>query len=136
MLARTCADDENVIILASWRQATVNPSATDRSMSDKSKHDKKSDAAVLEREKVKKPDMYKVLLHNDHYTTMEFVVEVLTTIFKKDRAEAVHLMLFVHQKGRAVAGIYTRDVAETKVEKTLTYAREQGHPLLVTMEKD
>lgn len=105
-------------------------------MSDKKNPAKESSTAVLEREKIARPPMYKVLLHNDHYTTMEFVVEVLTRFFNKDRAEAVHLMLFVHTKGKAVAGTYSRDVAETKVARCTDYAREHGHPLKVTMEPE
>jgi len=82
------------------------------------------------------PRRYKVIFHNDDYTTMEFVVEVLKRFFHKTDAEAVHLMLTVHQKGAAVVGVYTRDVAETKSQEVMTYARDNGMPLLLTTEPE
>jgi ATP-dependent Clp protease adaptor protein ClpS len=95
------------------------------------------DQVVIERApKIQKPKMWKVVLHNDDYTTMEFVIEVLVAYFGKSRDEAMHLMLYVHTRGRAVAGVYTREVAETKVELATEYARKNGHPLLVTMEPE
>ena len=87
-------------------------------------------------EETKEPDKYKVLFHNDDYTTMEFVVRVLERIFHKDKSEATKIMLKVHHKGHGVAGIYSKQVAETKVEQTLQWAREEGHPLMVTMEPE
>ncbi|MCC6750065.1 MAG: ATP-dependent Clp protease adapter ClpS [Deltaproteobacteria bacterium] len=89
---------------------------------------------LKERPKTKKPSLYKVLLHNDDYTTMEFVVYVLTEIFNKDQTEATQIMLHVHHKGVGVCGVYTYDVAESKVQKTIDLAREHGHPLMCTME--
>jgi ATP-dependent Clp protease adaptor protein ClpS len=82
------------------------------------------------------PKRYKVIYHNDDYTTMEFVVETLLRFFHKTQAEATHIMLTVHTKGNAVAGVYTRDVAETKVENVMNHARENGMPLLVTSEPE
>ena len=82
------------------------------------------------------PRRYKVLFHNDDYTTMEFVVECLTRFFHKTPTEATHIMLTVHTKGHAVAGVYTRDVAEPKVANVLKHARESGMPLLVTAEPE
>ncbi len=82
------------------------------------------------------PKRYKVLYHNDDYTTMEFVIETLLRFFHKTQAEATHIMLTVHTKGNAVAGVYTRDVAETKVENVMNHARESGMPLLVTSEPE
>jgi ATP-dependent Clp protease adaptor protein ClpS len=87
------------------------------------------------REKVEEPPLFKVLLHNDDYTTMEFVVWVLESIFNMPEEQAVQVMLNVHLRGTGVAGIYTYEVAETKVEKTTTLAREHEYPLLVTMEE-
>ena len=95
----------------------------------------REEAAVAEsREKVEEPPLFKVLLHNDDYTTMEFVVWVLESVFKMPEEQAVQVMLNVHLRGSGVAGIYTYEVAETKVEKTTALAREQEYPLLVTME--
>jgi ATP-dependent Clp protease adaptor protein ClpS len=87
------------------------------------------------REKVAEPPLFKVLLHNDDYTTMEFVVWVLESVFNMPEEQAVQVMLNVHLRGVGVAGIYTFEVAETKVEKTTTMAREHEYPLLVTMEE-
>ena len=92
--------------------------------------------AVKERVRTKKPPMYKVLLHNDDYTTQEFVVHILMKFFKKSNAESTFVMLMVHTKGIGLAGVYTRDVAETKVQQVLKYSRESGHPLMVTAEKE
>jgi ATP-dependent Clp protease adaptor protein ClpS len=94
------------------------------------------EAAVAEsREKVEEPPLYKVLLHNDDFTTMEFVVSVLESIFNMSEEQAIQVMLNVHLRGVGVAGIYTYEVAETKVEKTTALAREHEFPLLVTMEE-
>ncbi|MED5371642.1 MAG: ATP-dependent Clp protease adaptor ClpS [Myxococcota bacterium] len=90
---------------------------------------------VLERTKVKKPKMYKVLLHNDHYTTMEFVVWILESVFRRNEAEATEIMLHIHQNGVGVAGIYSKEVAETKAEKTLTLAQKNNFPLQCTYEE-
>lgn len=94
------------------------------------------EAAVAEsREKVEEPPLFKVLLHNDDFTTMEFVVWVLESIFNMAEEQAVQVMLNVHLRGIGVAGIYTYEIAETKVEKTTALAREHEYPLLVTMEQ-
>lgn len=89
-----------------------------------------------ERTRTKKPPMYKVLLHNDDYTTKEFVIEVLVRFFEKSESEATYVMLSVHHKGMGVAGLYPKDIAESKVDKTMTYAREHGMPLKVTAEQE
>ncbi len=78
---------------------------------------------------VELPKLYKVVLHNDHYTTMEFVVYILRTIFNKSYDDAVHIMLKVHREGIGVAGIYIRSVAEAKAESVHKIARENGFPL-------
>jgi len=86
--------------------------------------------------KTKKPSMYKVLMLNDDYTPMEFVVDVLQHIFQKNREEATQIMLHVHQKGVGVCGVYTYEIAETKVTQTVDYARKNQHPLQCTLEKE
>ena len=87
-------------------------------------------------EKLERPRMWRVLLHNDDYTTQEFVVFVLETVFRKGRAEAFTIMMSVHRSGLGVAGVYTHDVAETKLKTTQQMAEEQEFPLLVTMEPE
>jgi ATP-dependent Clp protease adaptor protein ClpS len=77
---------------------------------------------------------YQVVLHNDDYTTMEFVVAILMKHFHKPPAEALHIMLQVHHKGAGIAGVYTRDVAETKAAEVIDEARQEGMPLLLTVE--
>jgi len=86
--------------------------------------------------RVEKPRMYKVLFHNDDYTTMEFVVEVLTVVFRRTRVEATRIMLSIHRSGRGVAGVYTREIAETKAQLAMDRARDRGYPLLVTTEPE
>ena len=85
-------------------------------------------------EELEEPPMYKVLLHNDDYTTMEFVVEVLQKVFYKAPAEATRIMLLVHKSGVGVCGVYTAEVAETKVEVVHHLARKNGFPLQCSME--
>jgi len=87
------------------------------------------------RPKTKKPSNYKVLMLNDDYTPMEFVVLVLQHIFQKNREEATKIMLHVHQKGVGICGVYTYEVAETKVTQVIDFARENQHPLQCTLEK-
>lgn len=91
---------------------------------------------VAERTRTKRPRRFKVLLHNDDYTTMDFVVYVLVKHFQKTPTEATHIMLQVHHKGTGVAGVYARDVAETKVAAATTDARENGMPLVLTAEPE
>jgi ATP-dependent Clp protease adaptor protein ClpS len=91
---------------------------------------------VKAKPKTKKPSMYKVLMLNDDYTPMEFVVLVLERFFSKSREEATQIMLHVHQKGVGICGVYTYEVAETKVTQTVDYARKNQHPLQCTLEKE
>jgi len=88
------------------------------------------------RPKFKRPPLYKVLLHNDDYTTREFVVYVLQAIFDHDEQTAVSIMLHVHHRGVGVAGVYTREIAETKIRTVEVLAEREGFPLLLTMEPD
>ncbi len=88
------------------------------------------------RAKTKKPSLYKVLLLNDDYTPMEFVVHILEKIFGKNREQAVEVMLHVHRHGVGVCGLFTFEVAETKVTQVIEFARRHQHPLQCTMEKE
>jgi ATP-dependent Clp protease adaptor protein ClpS len=103
---------------------------------DDDKDGNRTGALTLTRTRTKKPSMYKVLMLNDDYTPMEFVVDVLQNIFQKNREEATEIMLHVHQKGVGVCGVYTYEVAETKVTQTVDYARKNQHPLQCTLEKE
>ena len=98
--------------------------------------ERRTGALTLTRARTKKPSMYKVLMLNDDYTPMEFVVDVLQLIFQKNREEATQIMLHVHQKGVGICGVYTYEVAETKVTQTVDYARKNQHPLQCTLEKE
>lgn len=98
--------------------------------------DRQGDLAVEEaRPKVKQPPLYKVVMLNDDYTPMEFVVEVLETFFAMDREKATRVMLTVHTEGKATCGVFTRDIAETKAAQVVDYARENQHPLLCQVEQ-
>ena len=88
------------------------------------------------RQKIDKPRMFKVLLHNDNYTSMDFVVMVLVGVFRKPESQAVQIMMDVHRKGIGVAGVYQRDIAETKVNRVSQLAKEAKFPLLCTMEPE
>ena len=88
------------------------------------------------RPKTKKPSLYKVLLLNDDFTPMEFVVLILQRFFQKGQEDATRIMLHVHQKGVGLCGVYTYEVAETKVTQVMDYSRQHGHPLQCTMEKE
>ncbi len=88
------------------------------------------------RDELKEPPMYKVMLLNDDYTTMEFVVEILMYVFHKSAEESTQIMLKVHRNGMGVCGVYTYEVAETKVDTVHALARERGFPLKCTMERD
>jgi ATP-dependent Clp protease adaptor protein ClpS len=99
--------------------------------------DKQAGGGVQEktRPRTKRPQLYRVVLHNDDYTTMQFVVEVLESIFNKSPAEAYRVMMQVHRQGRGVCGAYSHEVAETKVGLVHDRAREQGFPLRASMEE-
>ena len=92
--------------------------------------------AVKTRPKTKKPSMYKVLMLNDDYTPMEFVIYVLESFFSMSHDEATQVMLHVHQKGVGVCGVFTYEIAETKVNQTMDLAQKNEHPLQCTIEKD
>ncbi|GGJ84386.1 ATP-dependent Clp protease adapter ClpS [Pseudomonas matsuisoli] len=99
--------------------------------------DDSSGLAIQEaKPELKAPPMYRVVMFNDDYTPMDFVVEVLESIFAMNREQATRVMLTVHSEGKAVCGTFTRDVAETKAEQVNQYARESHHPLLCEIEKE
>ncbi|MHB8346789.1 MAG: ATP-dependent Clp protease adapter ClpS [Acidiferrobacterales bacterium] len=97
-----------------------------------------TDGLVVQEAKpqLKKPQLYKVILLNDDYTPMEFVIVVLERFFHKNREEATRIMLHVHQKGVGVCGLYTREVAETKVRQVMVFSADNQHPLQCTMEPE
>ncbi|MCK5310517.1 MAG: ATP-dependent Clp protease adapter ClpS [Desulfobacteraceae bacterium] len=103
-------------------------SQTDTDISIKSSSEKK--------DKTAKPPMYKVIILNDDYTTMDFVVGILVKIFRKTLEKANKIMLNVHRRGKGICGLYTREIAETKIETVHALAQEQGYPLKCTMEKE
>ena len=108
-------------------------------MSEKDKGNKytsSTDVIVKTKPKTKTPSMYKVLMLNDDYTPMEFVVHVLEKFFGKNRADATRIMLHVHQRGVGICGVFTYEVAETKVTQVIDYARRHQHPLQCTLEKE
>lgn len=107
-------------------------------MSDKFLDDDSDDTVLLEpaQPKLKKPAMYKVILLNDDFTPMEFVIHVLEAIFGHNRENATRIMLNVHKSGKGICGIYTKDIAETKVTQVNSYSRENKHPLLCDMEEN
>src|SRR6476661_8294109 len=105
-------------------------------MSQEHTHEQEEEGAVAVEEgrpKLQEPPRYAVVLHNDDYTTMEFVIEVLQRFFRKTQEEALKITLQVHNEGRGVAGIYSHDIAETKAAQVMELARERGFPLKCTV---
>ena len=101
-----------------------------------SKDDVEGSVKLAVKPKTKIPSLYRVLMMNDDYTPMEFVIEVLEKFFQKNREEATQIMLHVHQRGVGVCGIYAYDLAETKAIQVMNYARKYEHPLQVQLEKE
>ena len=97
--------------------------------------DEQTGVTAKSRSKVQQPALYKVPMHNDDYTTMEFVVEMLTRVFHKAPAEANRIMLNIHYKGLGICGVYPFEIAETKVARVHSLAKEAGHPLKCSLEE-
>ena len=105
-------------------------------MSDTHRHDGEDGLALKEaRPELKQPQLYKVVLMNDDYTPMEFVVELLEKLFGMDREKATRIMLHIHTRGKGVCGVYTYEIAETKVAQVKEYSQRHQHPLLCTLEE-
>lgn len=100
-----------------------------------SKTQQQSETQTATRSGVERPPLYRVLLHNDDYTPMDFVVAILRDVFHRDEAEAVRIMLHVHKRGSGIAGVYPYQVAETKLHKVHEAAKAAGHPLKCTLEE-
>jgi len=105
-------------------------------MADRFENDEGVITRTQAEKKVARPKLYKVLMHNDDYTTREFVVEVLKHVFHKSESDAVQIMLHVHHNGLGIAGVYTREIAETKITRVEHLAREYEFPLRLTMEPE
>jgi ATP-dependent Clp protease adaptor protein ClpS len=118
--------------------ASVGPQAARRDSDNGDNRDNTPDIGVVTktRTRTRKPAMYKVLMLNDDYTPMEFVVHVLERFFNKSREESTRIMLHVHRRGVGVCGVFTYEVAETKVTQVMDLARQNQHPLQCTIEKD
>jgi len=97
---------------------------------------KSEETGIKERHEVRRPSLYKVLLLNDDYTTMEFVIRILEDVFHKSAVEAAQIMLHVHKNGKGLAGVYTREIAETKIHKANKLSGKSGFPLKCIMEKE
>ena len=128
---------------AEWQKANIiRERAASSPRADMSENGKRGEegpgtgVVVKPKPKTKKPSMYKVLMLNDDYTPMEFVVHILERFFNKSRQEATRIMLHVHRRGVGVCGVYTYEVAETKVTQVMDFARQHQHPLQCTLEKD
>jgi ATP-dependent Clp protease adaptor protein ClpS len=102
----------------------------------KPRTDHASDTAVAEQVRTKAPKLYKVVILNDDFTSMEFVVHILETVFMKSPSEAVQIMLHVHKSGRGVAGIFTKQIAEAKIEMVHQQAKNEGFPLRCVLEEE
>ncbi len=122
-------------LLAAARMAASNE-PPDGPRRDDGDGESKTGIVTKTRPKTKKPNLYKVLLLNDDFTPMEFVVLVLQRFFNKGQEDATRIMLHVHHKGVGICGVYTYEVAETKVTQVMDFSRQHGHPLQCTMEKE
>lgn len=115
-----------------------SPATHGSPVSDRRQEDRETGVVLREREekKLKRPRMFRVILHNDDFTPMDFVVRLLETVFHRSESEATAIMLHVHNHGQGVAGVYTHEIAETKVAQVHLLARKNDHPLMASMEPD
>jgi ATP-dependent Clp protease adaptor protein ClpS len=130
---------ERVLTITGPKSASprsAGPKSAGRNGGSKQDDDGKTDVVTKTKPKTKKPSLYKVLILNDDYTPMEFVVFVLERFFSKGREEATRIMLHVHHKGVGICGVFTYEIAETKVAQVMDMARQHVHPLQCTMEKE
>lgn len=118
-----------------WHMQDDQPDGNDHGDDDRLP-ERQNGLLLKPRPKTRKPNMYKVLILNDDYTPMEFVVHILERFFNKNRQEATDIMLHVHRRGVGICGIYTHEVAETKVAQVMDFARANEQPLQCTMEKE
>lgn len=126
----------DISLYAQLEEPIIGMSDDGHDMNEEGEPNDESGLVLKTRPKTQKPSMYKVLLLNDDYTPMEFVVHILESIFKKNRQEATDVMLHVHRRGVGVCGVYTFEVAETKVAQAMDFARANEQPLQCTMEKE
>jgi ATP-dependent Clp protease adaptor protein ClpS len=124
------------VSMAGGTGAPGNSNPGDNNNDDNGDGGSKTGLVTKTRPKTKKPSLYRVLLLNDDFTPMEFVTHVLQKYFNKSREEAERIMLHVHQKGVGICGVYTYEVAETKVTQVMDFSRKNSHPLQCTMEKE
>ena len=103
-------------------------------MSEDYDEDGQEEHGILEKIRIKRPSLYRVLMHNDDYSTMEFVIIVLERFFNKNSLEAEQIMFEIHNKGLGLCGVYTKDIAQTKMVQVSKFAQEQKYPLKVTIE--
>src|SRR5512135_3461085 len=123
------------LLVSLWRRPYIGASGQRDTMNEE--HSQQGHGLIVEeaRPQVKQPPLYQVVLLNDDYTPMEFVVDVLEKFFTLDRPTATRIMLEVHTKGKGVCGVFTYEIAETKVAQVTTYARDHQHPLMCTLEE-
>lgn len=105
-------------------------------MSDNNENERDSGVATISKSKIQLPKKYKVIMHNDDYTTMEFVIFVLKKFFGKSGVDAESIMFQIHEKGAAICGVYTREIAESKADKVMKSAENEGHPLRCSVESE
>lgn len=126
---------QDTVSLNLYTWIKVEASQRSSEMSEKINHQDDGVALQEAKPKLKRPPLFKVILLNDDYTPMDFVVHILETFFYRDREAATRIMLEVHTRGKGICGIYTHEIAESKVSLVNGYSRENHHPLLCTMEK-